>query len=112
MHCKMVEAQEYDIGTQAAETLDIWNYRNGLGRASGGEGGIRTLGTHEEYNGFRDRPDRPLRHLSAPRLPTWDDWEARYMAREPLRATDALSASGTHPPAGRLVGWFCPPITI
>jgi hypothetical protein len=39
MHCKMVEAQEYDIGTQAAETLDIWNYRNGLGRASGGEGG-------------------------------------------------------------------------
>src|SRR5581483_10647035 len=31
----------------------------------GGEGGIRTHGTREEYNGFRDRPDRPLWHLSA-----------------------------------------------
>ena len=30
----------------------------------GGEGGIRTLGSHRGYNGFRDRPDRPLRHLS------------------------------------------------
>jgi hypothetical protein len=30
----------------------------------GGEGGIRTLGGHEDHNGFRDRPDQPLRHLS------------------------------------------------
>ena len=29
-----------------------------------GEGGIRTLGTREGYTGFRDRPVRPLRHLS------------------------------------------------
>jgi hypothetical protein len=29
-----------------------------------GEGGIRTLGSREGYNGFRDRPDRPLWHLS------------------------------------------------
>ena len=102
----MVEAQEYDIGTQAAETLDIWNYRNGLGRASGGEGGIRTLGTHEEYNGFRDRPDRPLRHLSALRLPAWDDREAGYMASEPLRATDTIAPGMTHPPTGGVLGWI------
>ena len=31
---------------------------------SGGEGGIRTLGDHEDHSGFRDRPVRPLRHLS------------------------------------------------
>ena len=31
---------------------------------TGGEIGIRTLGTREGHNGFRDRPDRPLRHLS------------------------------------------------
>ena len=30
----------------------------------GGETGIRTLGPPKEVNGFRDRPDRPLRHLS------------------------------------------------
>ena len=30
----------------------------------GGETGIRTLGT-QAHNGFRDRPVRPLRHLSA-----------------------------------------------
>jgi hypothetical protein len=29
-----------------------------------GEGGIRTHGDHKGHNGFRDRPDRPLRHLS------------------------------------------------
>ena len=30
---------------------------------TGGKTGIRTLGT-KRHNGFRDRPDRPLRHLS------------------------------------------------
>ena len=30
----------------------------------GGETGIRTLGPPEGVNGFRDRPVRPLRHLS------------------------------------------------
>ncbi len=29
-----------------------------------GEGGIRTLGGHEDHNGFRDRPIQPLWHLS------------------------------------------------
>ena len=29
-----------------------------------GEGGIRTHGGPEGHNGFRDRPDQPLRHLS------------------------------------------------
>ena len=29
-----------------------------------GETGIRTLGPPKRVNGFRDRPDRPLRHLS------------------------------------------------
>ena len=29
-----------------------------------GEGGIRTHGDDERHNGFRDRPDRPLWHLS------------------------------------------------
>jgi hypothetical protein len=29
-----------------------------------GEKGIRTPGAREEHNGFRDRPVRPLRHLS------------------------------------------------
>ena len=33
---------------------------------SGGEGGIRTLGTLLGYNGFRDRPIQPLWHLSEP----------------------------------------------
>ena len=32
--------------------------------ASSGERGIRTPGTHKEYNSFRDCPVRPLRHLS------------------------------------------------
>jgi DGQHR domain-containing protein len=35
------------------------------GAVSGGEGGIRTHGGACAHNGFRDRPDRPLRHLSA-----------------------------------------------
>jgi hypothetical protein len=30
---------------------------------NGGEAGIRTRGT-SRYNGFRDRPVKPLRHLS------------------------------------------------
>ena len=30
-----------------------------------GEGGIRTLGGPKDHNGFRDRPIRPLWHLSA-----------------------------------------------
>ncbi len=30
----------------------------------GGEGGIRTHGGPKDHNGFRDRPDQPLRHLS------------------------------------------------
>ena len=30
----------------------------------GGKTGIRTLGPGKLVNGFRDRPDRPLRHLS------------------------------------------------
>ncbi len=29
-----------------------------------GEGGIRTHGDPKNHNGFRDRPDQPLRHLS------------------------------------------------
>ena len=33
-------------------------------RLDRGEGGIRTLGTPEGYNGFRDRPIQPLWHLS------------------------------------------------
>ena len=32
--------------------------------ALGGEAGIRTLGTDEQYNGFRDRRIRPLCHLT------------------------------------------------
>ena len=34
-----------------------------VGQESGGETGIRTQGT-QAHNGFRDRPVRPLRHLS------------------------------------------------
>ena len=30
-----------------------------------GEGGIRTHGGPKGHNGFRDRPDQPLRHLSS-----------------------------------------------
>ena len=30
----------------------------------GGEGGIRTHGGRKAHNGFRDRPNRPLWHLS------------------------------------------------
>ena len=30
----------------------------------GGEGEIRTLGGNKYHNGFRDRPVKPLRHLS------------------------------------------------
>ena len=36
--------------------------------ACGGEGGIRTHGDHKGHNGFRDRPDRPLWHLSVRRI--------------------------------------------
>ena len=59
---------------------------------NGGETGIRTLGTLR-YNDFRDRPVRPLRHLSSifyerlnnPRvdklkdfkLSNWKDWPRR-----------------------------------
>ena len=39
-----------------------------LARNTGGETGIRTLGTLA-HNGFRDRPVRPLRHLSTPYNP-------------------------------------------
>ncbi len=35
-----------------------------VNQGDGGEGGIRTHGTFR-YNGFRDRPIRPLWHLSA-----------------------------------------------
>ena len=35
-----------------------------MGKNFSGEGGIRTLGSRKGYNGFRDRPDRPLWHLS------------------------------------------------
>ena len=31
----------------------------------GGEGGIRTHGGPKDHNGFRDRPNRPLWHLSS-----------------------------------------------
>jgi hypothetical protein len=34
----------------------------------GGEGGIRTHGGHRVHNGFRDRPIRPLWHLSGFRV--------------------------------------------
>ena len=34
------------------------------GHKSGGESGIRTHGRMKSYNGFRDRPVQPLRHLS------------------------------------------------
>ena len=40
-----------------------WEARSA--KQDGGEGGIRTHGTLAGYNGFRDRPDRPLWHLSA-----------------------------------------------
>ena len=35
-----------------------------LSASFGGKTGIRTLGPGKLVNGFRDRPDRPLRHLS------------------------------------------------
>ena len=35
-----------------------------LQRFFSGKTGIRTLGPGKLVNGFRDRPDRPLRHLS------------------------------------------------
>ena len=37
---------------------------SGLGLSNCGEGGIRTHGGDEPHNGFRDRPIRPLWHLS------------------------------------------------
>jgi hypothetical protein len=43
-----------------------------------------------------------------PDCPTLDDWEARYMASAPLRATGTMPAGRSHPPAGGVVGWFCP----
>ena len=50
-----------------------------------GEGGIRTLGSRKGYNGFRDRPDRPLWHLS--------DWQASIIL-EMNRENKHLAAAG------------------
>ena len=47
----------------AARGVEIF-VRLVFGEGNGGERGIRTLGT-SRFNGFRDRPDRPLWHLSA-----------------------------------------------
>ena len=41
------------------------------GESLGGEGGIRTHGDDKRHNGFRDRPDRPLRHLSSGQRPLY-----------------------------------------
>ena len=47
------------------QKCSMWGMiENACERGTGGEGGIRTHGTHKGYNGFRDRPVRPLRHLS------------------------------------------------
>src|SRR5689334_8478251 len=51
-----------DISAKTGVPTGLENFRLSEG---GGEGGIRTHGTREEYNGFRDRPNRPLWHLSA-----------------------------------------------
>jgi hypothetical protein len=52
-------------------TIPLWGPAGAFKKApmwtrlySGGEGGIRTLGSHKDYSGFRDRPVQPLRHLS------------------------------------------------
>ena len=42
---------------------DLQSKINNLQSISG-EGGIRTHGGHKDHSGFRDRPVRPLRHLS------------------------------------------------
>ncbi len=36
----------------------------GAKNSPGGGSGIRTHGGHKDHSGFRDRPDRPLRHPS------------------------------------------------
>ena len=48
-----------------------------------GEGGIRTLGGPKDHNGFRDRPIRPLWHLSA------EDYTHHVFARTP-KADEAI----------------------
>ena len=55
---------------------------NAFARASGGGGGIRTHG-RLPYNGFRDRPDRPLRHPS-PRSSLFDNFQSTFHYSEAL----------------------------
>ena len=62
----------HDVRGRGYELTATGTYAGLLGEKllvshGGGEGGIRTHGPFQD-NGFRDRPNRPLSHLSAPIL--------------------------------------------
>ena len=61
-------------------------------RGIGGEGGIRTHGTRKGYNGFRDRPDRPLWHLSAANISAG---AARAQLAGPLAGAETRAVMAT-----------------
>ncbi len=51
--------------TNATHDFQSCTFDHSVISPDGGEGGIRTHGDREGHNGFRDRPLRPLGHLSA-----------------------------------------------
>ena len=68
----------------------------GMGLSDCGEGGIRTHGGDQPHNGFRDRPIRPLWHLSN---------RSKIIAQFPLPTSPSLNLPGilartcpAHPP--------------
>ena len=52
---KYLEASKLDTKRKPLSSIDT---------IKNGEGGIRTRGTHKGHTGFRNRLDKPLRHLS------------------------------------------------
>ena len=72
------------------------------GGVPGGEGGIRTHGTDKPYFGFRDRPVRPLRHLSVAADPRRGASGRQDPARlRACRRTDRRSAAARDPLTSR-----------
>ena len=59
-----IQAESLSILQAALPKIQIKKEPN-FGPFSSGKTGIRTLGPGKLVNGFRDRPDRPLRHLSS-----------------------------------------------
>ncbi len=74
---KIVFPMSHDALTIFVDTVKNMHFksliallRRAIANEESGEGGIRTHGGRKDHNGFRDRPNRPLWHLSNQRV-TW-----------------------------------------